>query len=183
MVNNLTMPALLPVLAARRRWPSCWSTQRGQPLTQEPYGITFQMLAWREERPQRASGRSGTAASIQERSDWQSPLVRGKGGDRNAWHGPVRGWLRSQADLGDRSCASLMVLGRRGGSHAQAPVHGPGCWPHGLGKTGDTDGRTAVVQGTSASCLLGKPWEDTGEEERTHVSGTGAEPSWARAAP
>ena len=48
--------------AARQRWPSCWCAPRGQALTQEPGGITFQMLARREERPQRTSGRSGPAA-------------------------------------------------------------------------------------------------------------------------
>jgi hypothetical protein len=37
-------------------------------LTQEPCGITFQTLVRREERPQRASGRSGTAAYLRERS-------------------------------------------------------------------------------------------------------------------
>ena len=52
----------LPALAARQRWPSCWCAPRGQALTQEPGGITFQMLARREERPQRTSGRSGPAA-------------------------------------------------------------------------------------------------------------------------
>ena len=69
--------ALLPSLAARPRWPSCWCAQRGQALTQEPCGITFQTLARREERPQRTSGRSGTAADLQERSAIRRAPVRG----------------------------------------------------------------------------------------------------------
>ena len=60
--------------------PSCWCAPRGRALTQEPSGITVRTLARREERPQRTRGRSGTAADLQERSDWQSPRagVRGR---------------------------------------------------------------------------------------------------------
>jgi hypothetical protein len=58
----------------------------GLALTQEPCGITLQILARKEERQQRTSDKSGTAAYIQERSDWQSPH-RGCGGERNEWHG------------------------------------------------------------------------------------------------
>ena len=70
---RLAWPALWPALAASPRWPSCWCAPRGRALTQEPSGITVRTLARREERPQRTSGRSGTAADLQERSDWQSP--------------------------------------------------------------------------------------------------------------
>ena len=77
---RLAWPALWPALAASPRWPSCWCAPRGRALTQEPSGITVRTLARREERPQRTSGRSGTAADFQERSDWQSPRagVRGR---------------------------------------------------------------------------------------------------------
>ena len=37
--------------------------------------------------PSHGAGRSGEAACIQERSERQSPLARGKGGGRKQWHG------------------------------------------------------------------------------------------------
>src|SRR5262245_1394779 len=37
--------------------------------------------------PPSGAGRSGTAADLQERSDWRSLLTRGTGGDRKSWHG------------------------------------------------------------------------------------------------
>jgi hypothetical protein len=64
----------------------------------------------------------------------------------------------------------------------QAPVHVSRCCPHALGKTGHREGRMAAVQGTSASCLLGKQWAETGAG-RARKSSAGAEPSCARAAP
>ena len=64
----------------------------------------------------------------------------------------------------------------------QAPVHVSRCCPHALGKTGHREGRMAAVQGTSASCLLGKQWAETGAG-RARTSSAGAEPSCARAAP
>jgi hypothetical protein len=51
-----------PCWQPAQRWPSCWSTQRGQALTQEPCGSTFHTLTSREDRPQRTRDRSGTAA-------------------------------------------------------------------------------------------------------------------------
>ena len=65
----------------------------------------------------------------------------------------------------------------------QAPVHVSRRCPQGLGKTGHRDGRTAAVQRTSPSCLLGKQREETGEGESSHALGTGAATSCARAAP
>ena len=46
--------ALLPSLAPRLRWPSCWCAQRGRTLTQEPSGITWRSHARRKASPQRA---------------------------------------------------------------------------------------------------------------------------------
>ena len=59
---RLAWYALLPSLVARPEWLSCWCAPRGRALTQEPSGITVQTLAKREERQQRTSDRSGTAA-------------------------------------------------------------------------------------------------------------------------
>jgi hypothetical protein len=79
--------ALLPSLAVRPREPSCWCAPRGQALTQEPCGITFQTLARREERPQRTSDTSGTAADLQERSAIRRAPWRGFGGEQHQRHG------------------------------------------------------------------------------------------------
>jgi hypothetical protein len=49
------------------------SAAAGLTLTQEPGGITVQTLARGEERPQRTRGRSGTAASMQERQRSAEP--------------------------------------------------------------------------------------------------------------
>jgi hypothetical protein len=76
-----------PSLAVRTQWPSCWCRQRGQALTQKPGGITFQTLARREDRQRRTSGRSGTAADLQERSAIRVAPERGLRGGRNPQHG------------------------------------------------------------------------------------------------
>ncbi len=90
----------------RLRWPCCWCAQRGRALTQESCGSTLQNLARRVERPQRASGRSGEAAYLQERSDWQSPRAG------------VRGREESMARA-ERSGAGAFLLEPRGGSEGR----------------------------------------------------------------
>ena len=64
-----------------------WCAPRGQALTQGPCSITLQTLARREERPQRTSDTSGTAADLQERSAIRRAPWRGLWGGRNPRHG------------------------------------------------------------------------------------------------
>ena len=84
-----------------------------------------------------------------------------------------RGPSGADRDGKARVCAS--ALPRRRGSDVawqptatvtpQTPGHVSRRCPQGLGTTGHRDGRTAVVQGTSPSCLLEKPGEEPGERK------------------
>jgi hypothetical protein len=87
--------ALLPSLAPRLRWPSCSCIVRPG-LDAGALGHDIAKPCKEGEKPVErqtpsalpsGAGRSGTAADLQERSDWRSPLTRGTGGDRESWHG------------------------------------------------------------------------------------------------
>src|SRR2546428_5087666 len=87
--------ALLPALAPRLRWPSCSCAVRpgldagalghdiAKPCKEGAKPVERQTPSALPS----GAGRSGTAADLQERSDWRSPLTRGTGGDRKSWHG------------------------------------------------------------------------------------------------
>jgi hypothetical protein len=62
--------ALLPLQAARSRWPSCSCASRGRALTQEPSGMTLRNHARRKASPQRVRSRPCSFVHGGGRCDW-----------------------------------------------------------------------------------------------------------------
>jgi hypothetical protein len=88
--------------------------------------------------PPSGAGRSGTAADLQERSDWRSPLTRGTGGDRKSWHGqsaaaPVLTAvpLGGRIEEARRSVCSSALPSRRGAGTWPGSPAGSGSSPAG----------------------------------------------------
>jgi hypothetical protein len=78
--NTIGWYAILPSLAVRPRWSSCWCAQRGQALTQEPRGNTLRNHARRKASPQRFRCRPNSSvdgSGRRPRQGWRSCLPSG----------------------------------------------------------------------------------------------------------